>query len=135
MPSLFFVTFLPDAWCTLASPLGAAVACHAVGSPGAPRLLPAPCLPACCLPGSAGASALGAFRLPSAGEAACAPKTKRERTVKQGWRCRESEQARFPFDCLFYLTLSLNIRSFYSLPEGCQAEEVTLRRKELAHTV
>lgn len=47
----------------------------------------------------------------------------------------QGEQARALLLCLFNLTLSLNIRSFYSLLEGCQAEEVTLRRKELARTV
>lgn len=56
-----------------------------------------PARPGCCLPGSTGASASGAFQLLSTREVACTLKTKRKRTVKQRWRCRESEQARFSF--------------------------------------
>lgn len=86
------------------------------------------------LPARVGASASAAFQPNSIREAG-ALNVKKRRTMKQRWGCRESEQARFSFDCLFYLTLSLNTRSFSSAAEGCQAGEVTLQRKELARTV
>lgn len=98
---------------------------HAAGSPSAPRLLPA---------GQHGGIRVGSFSAPFNQRSCLHPEDKeeenRETTVEM-----QGERAGTVFLCLFYLTLSLNIRSFYSLPEGCQAEEVTLRRKELAHTV